>query len=290
MARPWRRRRMYVVLLVVSIMTPLAACARPSSSDGLQAGAAGQSTTTTLAPSSVPEKLDSALASVLDRLRGLSNFGASSIGPATSENVPAGAVAITLQTSATDPVGALRAGWVAEIAMAETWKAHRDSHLASVAGASLVGANGTSSEWMGAPAAELAFTNGDGQPSALTVKNQANYAADVRAAAIQAGATVKAISYTQSLGTSVEITYTVPDGRAFMTKWRRIDAGLKVHDGDVEGIFVVIDDPSGELVKAMYWTAAAQAGASLVNPKYADLYTDDPGWSPHSFRIVESED
>lgn len=190
---------------------------------------------------------------------------------------------ISLTSSATGYLDEERARWVAGIVISEVWKTRHDAGDDSVVGGELADmskdgvADGSGmSLVITDDLTQIMFTAEDGvTPSKLAVKDEDAYREDVASAASEAGLKLSEITFTQSLGTVVQITETADDPSGFIKKNGRTNPGLTLDPSQVEGVLLVVLDDSGQVVMTSAWSTGSQSGEGGPGPEYGDFIAAD---------------
>jgi len=233
----------------------------------------------------VTAAVSSAASTAVDRLGALGD-----ITGVTEGSAPAGALTraglgsgtwLSLRSSAADYLSREKARWIAGVIISETWKSRHDAGDNSVVGGSLASmapagaADGAGMTFTVTPDLQkIMFTAMDGAtPSKLVVSDQAAYTSAVKAAAQAVGLSVTSVTFTQSLGTVVEIDELAADPIGFLGKYPDTNPGLTLDPSDVEGVFLVVHDSAGKIVKTSAWSTGSQSGEGGPGPDYGPLVT-----------------
>jgi hypothetical protein len=186
---------------------------------------------------------------------------------------------VNLTSSASDYLSQEQARWIAGVIISEVWKTRHDAGDNSVVGGSLAAmaanapADGAGVNLTFTPDLQkIMFTTQDGvTPSKLTVTDQAAYRSAVANAAAAAGLSVTSVTFTQSLGTVVQIDELATDPQGFLQKYPQTNPGLTLDSSDVEGVFLVVHDSAGKIVKTSAWSTGSQSGEGGPGPDYGDV-------------------
>jgi hypothetical protein len=227
-----------------------------------------------------PAAVSSAATAAVDRLGAIGD-----ITSVTEQAAPATALAttgqksgtwISLQSSATDYLSQEKARWIAGVIISEVWKSRHDAGDDSIVGGSLApmvpssDADGSGTNLTITPDLQkIMFTSQDGvTPSKLTVPDQSAYTSAVKAAADAVGLSVSSVTFTQSLGTVVQIDEVAADPLGFLNKYPRTNPGLTLDPNDVEGVLLAVRDNDGKIVKTSAWSTGSQSGEGGPGPDY----------------------
>lgn len=188
---------------------------------------------------------------------------------------------INLTSSATDYLSGEKARWISGVIISEVWKERHDAGDDDLVGGSLApmvrggDADGDGMNFTVDPdLKEIMFTSQDGHtPSKLKVPDREAYTAAVKAAAKAVGLSVSSITFTESMGTVVQIDELAVDPLGFLNKYPNINPGLTLDPNDVEGVILVVRDNAGKIVKTSAWSTGTQSGEGGPGPEYGPLVT-----------------
>ena len=227
-----------------------------------------------------PPAIQSAATTAFQKLADIGELTSINLGPASDSELEVAqsksGTWISLGSRAQDYLSQERARWIAGIVISETWKVSHETGDDSVIGGELesmsrsgdVSGDGTRLT-ITSDLKAIMFTNRDGEtPSRLVVPDRAAYTAAVEKAAAAADLTVRSISFTESAGTVVQIDELASDPHSFLTKYPRTNPGLTLDPSDVEGVFLVVHDPQGKIVKTSVWSTGSQSGEGGPGPDY----------------------
>jgi hypothetical protein len=231
----------------------------------------------------VPAAVSSAATSAVEKLGPIGD-----ITSVTEQAAPATALTatgqqsgtwISLKSSAADYLSQEKARWIAGIIISEVWKTRHDAGDDSIVGGSLAPmvpsgyAAGDGMNFTITPDLQkIMFTAQDGvTPSKLTVSDQAAYTSAIKAAAEPAGLSVSSVTFTESLGTVVQIDEVAADPLGFLNKYPETNPSLTSDPNDVEGVLAVVRDNEGKIVKTSAWATGSQSGEGGPGPEYGPL-------------------
>jgi hypothetical protein len=175
-----------------------------------------------------------------------------------------------------DDVSRTRAVWEASLVLAALWRRLEAQGDHGLRGGSLRFA-GAASEgdavgleyWFASDAGEYLFTDAAGRPSPLVGEASGSLEEAIRAEAEAMGLTVDEIDLSGIEGTTVSVEATANDPLEFVQTFGDTYGNLFGDPGLLEGIFLVVREPGGDLIKTASWSTGLQGGEGGLSDEYA---------------------
>lgn len=176
-----------------------------------------------------------------------------------------------------DKVEHAKATWEASLVLAAFWRRLNEEQDKGLRGGSLTFTAPLAKELeppsleyhFASDAGTYLFTDAAGRPSPLAANEQTLEAAILSEAEIM-GLTVDEIEFSGIEGTAVSVEATANDPLAFVQTYGGTYGNLFGDPGLLEGIFLVVREPGGDLVKTASWSTGLQGGAGGLSEEYKE--------------------